>query len=166
MMALIGLAACSGRERDITLHNLKTNSGKPEEFAITPGKPLSAPETYTTLPAPTPGGANRTDQTPLQDAVAVLGGKPDRLIARDGAPASDSALITAASRNGRDPAIRDQLASEDLEFRKRNSRFTWTLLPEDQYYRVYRKDSLDPQLWLERYRAAGAQTPAAPPVGR
>ena len=166
ILVLIGLAACSGRERDITLHNLKTNSGKPEEFAITPNKPLSAPETYTSLPAPTPGGANRTDQTPLQDAVAALGGNPDRLTARAGAPAGDGALISAVSRNGRDPAIREELASQDLEFRKRNSLFTWTLVPEDQYYKAYRKEALDPQLWLETYRRAGARTPTAPPATR
>ena len=77
IVAVLGLAACS--ERDITLHDLRTNSGQPEEFSIVPNKPLQTPESYSALPAPTPGGANRTDQTPLKDAVAALGGNPARL---------------------------------------------------------------------------------------
>ncbi|MFZ7092140.1 DUF3035 domain-containing protein [Primorskyibacter sp. 2E233] len=163
LLALIGLSACGLGNRDITLHNLKTNSGKPEEFAIVPNKPLSEPESYSALPAPTPGGANRTDQTPLKDAVAALGGRPERLDVGTGVPAADTAIISRASRFGRDGTIRQQLASEDLDFRKRRSLFTWSIVPTDEYYRAYRRQALDPYAWLERFRRAGAQTPAAPP---
>ncbi len=159
--AILGLAACS--ERDITLHDLRTNSGQPEEFSIVPNKPLQAPESYTALPAPTPGGANRTDQTPLQDAVAALGGNPARLDAGAGVPAGDVALINSASRYGRDPAIRQQLAAEDLAFRKRRSLFTWSIVPTDDYYRAYRRQTLDAYRWLEIYRRNDRRTPAAPP---
>ena len=162
-LALIGLSACGAGKRDITLHDLRTNSGKPEEFAIVPNKPLQEPESFSALPAPTPGGANRTDQTPLKDAVAILGGRPERLDVGTGVPASDTAIISSASRFGRDPAVRQDLADDDLAFRKRRSLFTWSLVPTDEYYRAYRRQALDPYDWLERFRRAGARTPAAPP---
>ncbi|CUH75490.1 DUF3035 domain-containing protein [Tropicibacter naphthalenivorans] len=163
-LALGALTACSGYERDITLHDLRTNSGQPEEFAIVPHKPLTQPETYADLPTPTPGGANRTDATPLADAVAVLGGNPARVQATgQGVPSGDVALVRSASRFGRDGQIREELAATDLEFRKRRSLFTWSIVPRDEYTRAYRRETLDGYTWLERYRAAGAGTPSAPP---
>ncbi|MEC3862872.1 DUF3035 domain-containing protein [Mesobacterium sp. TK19101] len=162
LLAILGLAACGGRERDITLHDLRSNSRSPEEFSILPAKPLEAPESYAALPAPTPGGANRTDQTPIADAVAALGGKPSRLQA-EGYPATDRALVARASRYGLQGTIRQQLAAEDLEFRKRKSLFTWSVVPRDDYYRAYRRETLDPYDALNRYRRAGARTPSAPP---
>ncbi len=166
MMAVAGLAACSGYERDITLHDLRSNSGKPEEFAIVPRKPLQQPQDMSALPAPTPGGANRTDQTPLEDAVVALGGNPARLQPGDGIGAGDQALVARASRFGRDPDIRKDLASDDLEFRRRRSLFTWSVVPTDEYNRAYRRESLDPYAWLRRARSAGIRTPAAPPPTR
>ena len=164
-VALVGLTACSGYERDITLHDLRTMSGKPEEFAVVPAKPLQEPESFSALPTPTPGGANRTDQQPLADAVAALGGNPARLRAGEGVPSNDVALVNSASRFGRDSTIRQELAAEDLEFRKRRSLFTFSIVPRDEYYRAYRRQSLDPCAWLNRYRRAGALTPSAPPEG-
>ncbi|MBV2360138.1 DUF3035 domain-containing protein [Thalassococcus sp. CAU 1522] len=162
---LAGLTACSG-ERDIRLHDLRTNSGRPEEFSIVPRKPLETPPSFAELPQPTPGGANRTDQTPLADAVAVLGGNPARLTPGAGIPAGDAAIVSRASRFGRDATIREKLAAEDLDFRTRRSRFTWSIVPTDEYFRAYRRQSLDAYQWLDRYRRAGARTPAAPPEGR
>lgn len=163
LVALTGVMACSGGERDITLHNLKTYNGQPEEFSIAPAKPLTAPENYTDLPTPTPGGANLTDQNPKADAVAALGGNPARLQSGLGVPASDSALIARASRYGRDGQIRQTLAAEDLEVRKTRSRFTWSIVPKDKYDEAYKRQALDPYSWLTRYRQAGARTPSAPP---
>ena len=163
ILALCALAACSGRER--TLHDLRTNSGQPEEFSIVPNKPLQEPESFAALPAPTPGGVNRTDQTPLSDAVAAMGGNPARLNAGDGVPSGDGALINRASRFGRDAGVRGQLAAEDEAFRKRRSLFTWSIVPTDEYNRAYRRESLDSYDWLRRWRRAGAQTPSAPPEG-
>jgi hypothetical protein len=164
VLAFGGLAGCSG-ERDITLHDLRTNSGVPEEFSIVPNKPLQSPENLSDLPTPTPGGANRTDQTPLQDAVAVLGGDPARLRAGAGVPSGDAALVRRASRFGRDAQVRADLAQADLAFRQRRSLFTFSIVPRDEYYRAYRRQSLDPYLWLDRWRRAGARTPAADPEG-
>ncbi|APX21444.1 MAG: DUF3035 domain-containing protein [Rhodobacteraceae bacterium] len=164
MTGLIGLAACSGDERDIRLHELRSNSGQPEEFAIVPNKPLEQPPSYNALPTPAPGAANRTDQTPKADAVAVLGGNPARLD-ETAAPRGDAALINRASRYGRQGDIRGQLASEDLAFRKRKSIFNWKLVPEDEYDKAYRAQWLDAYGVLDAFRRAGVRTPSAPPEG-
>ena len=158
------LAACSSGEPR-PLHDLRSFDRQPEEFSIVPNKPLQQPDSLSALPEPTPGGMNRADQTPLADAVAVLGGNPARLDASGGVPASDGALVNRASRFGRDPAVREQLASEDAAFRKRRSLFTWSIVPTDEYGRVYRRQATEPYGWLQRWRAAGARTPSAPPPG-
>ena len=165
LLGLLGLSACGGWERDITLHDLRTNQRQPEEFSILPVKPLEQPESYAALPAPTPGSANRTDPTPNADAVAALGGNPARLSA-SGVPGADAGIVNHASRFGRQGDIREQLAAEDLEFRKRRSLFTWSIVPRDEYYRAYRRQSLDPYAALEAWRRAGRATPSAPPEGR
>ena len=57
----------------------------------------------------------------IEDAVAALGGNPDRL--RDqGIGAADQALVAQATRTGTDPAIRQTLATEDARWRSRNGR--------------------------------------------
>lgn len=163
ILAVLVAAGCSNR--DITLHDLNNRTGQPEEFSIVPGKPLQEPDSYADLPNPTPGGANRTDQTPLQDAVAVLGGDPNRVVASGpGVGAGDQAIVSRASRFGRNPGVREQLAEEDLELRRKGSLFTWKLFPEDEYNKAYRRQRLNPHLWVNRYRQAGVQTPTAPPT--
>jgi hypothetical protein len=72
--AMVTLAACGGKG-DPQLMNLRTGQG-PDEFAIVPPKALEMPESLADLPEPTPGGFNRTDQTPEADAAVALGGKP------------------------------------------------------------------------------------------
>lgn len=168
LVAAMAVSACSGRNSDgeTNLRDLRTFSGSPEEFSIVPRKPLQQPEDVAQLPPPTPGGANRTDQTPLEDAVIALGGNPERATGGDGIGAGDQAIVARASRFGRDPTIRESLAAEDRAFRQRQSRFTWSILPTDEYNRAYRRQALDPYDWLDRYRRAGARTPAAPPPER
>ncbi|SDY20668.1 DUF3035 domain-containing protein [Citreimonas salinaria] len=157
------LAACG--DRDIGLRDLRSFDRSPEEFGIVPNRPLELPET-TALPAPTPGGANRTDLNPKADAVAALGGNPAATVARGAAiPAQDATLVSAASRFGRDAGIRAELAADDLAFRQRQSLFTWSIVPRDDYAAAYRSQTLDAYRWLEVYRRAGARTPTAPPEG-
>jgi hypothetical protein len=158
----IGALAGCGIGEPRPLHDLRSFDRQPEEFSIVPNKPLQSPESLAALPEPTPGGANRADQTPLADAVAALGGNPARLNA-DGVPSSDGALINRAGRFGREADVRATLAAEDEAFRDRGGRFTWKLFPEDQYSRVYRRQSLDSWRWLRSSRSAGARTPTAPP---
>jgi hypothetical protein len=164
VLALGALAACGGR--DGTLRDLRSFDRSPEEFAIVPNKPLELPEGAIDLPPPTPGGANRTDLTPKADAVASLGGNPAATVARGTAiPSGDAALVSTVSRFGRDGDIRAELAATDLEFRKRKSLFTWSVVPRDDYAAAYSAQTLDPYLWLEAYRRAGLRTPTAPPEG-
>ncbi|SDG57586.1 DUF3035 domain-containing protein [Alloyangia pacifica] len=161
MIGLIGITACTEREK--SLHQLRNNRGTPEEFAIVPNKPLEMPQSFAELPAPTPGSANRTDQTPMADAVAALGGNPAQLAVGE-VPSRDAALVNRASRYGRDGNIRAQLAVEDAEFRRDRSVFNWKLFKNDEYNRAYREQILDPYAVLNAYRGAGARTPSAPPA--
>ena len=80
------------------------------------------------------------------------------------AAAGDGALVSYAARNGVQPGIRAQLAAEDLEFRKRASRFTWQLMREDKYYDAYERFAIDPYEVLRLFRRAGVRTPAADPT--
>lgn len=166
-LALLALGACSSaRDGETNLRNLNTYRGTPEEFAIVPNKPLADPPSFSQLPAPTSGTGNRADVTPLADAVAALGGDPSRLAER-GIPSGDAALVAAAGRNGVDGSIRQDLAEADAAFRRRASIFNWKLLPDDEYNRAYRRQSLDAQDWLARVRRPGTnvRTPSAPPPG-
>lgn len=164
------LAGCSfGGERDVRpLNDLRNRTGEPEEFSIVPNKPLAPPPSFSELPPPTPGQGNRTDATPKADLVAALGGNPSQLQASGEAGtvgAGDQALVAAVARNGADPEIRRTLAAEDEDYRKRKGRFSWSIVPDNDYDRAYRRQKLDPWAWLRRYRNAGANTPAAPPGG-
>jgi Protein of unknown function (DUF3035) len=156
---MITLAACGGKG-DPQLMNLRSGQG-PDEFAIVPPKPLELPASLADLPEPTPGGANRTDRNPEAEAVVALGGNPS---AAGGIPAGDSALYSHAARFGVDGGIRATLASEDLEFRRdNNGRILERIFNVNVYYKAYRKQRLDQQAELARWRALGLRTPSAPP---
>ncbi len=164
-LMVLGISACSrGEERDITLRSFQSSTEGPDEFAILPSKPLQEPENYSELPAPTPGQANLTDPTPRADAVAALGGRPERLVP-GGVPASDGALVRHASRNGTDPNIRETLAAQDKEFRQKKSRFTKIrLFRTDRYSEVYERETLNPRRAWNRARQTGVRIPTAPPA--
>jgi hypothetical protein len=152
------LSACA----NTGLRELDKPGEGPDEFRIVPGKPLQSPEDYASLPAPTPGEGNLTDQQPLNDSVAVLGGR--RPAAGGAVPSRDGAIVNHASRFGRDGSIRTQLAAEDEDFRRRRGRFTnIRIVREDNYGKVYRNELLDPRAEQRRWRRAGARTPSAPP---
>ncbi len=158
--AILVLVGCGG-DRDPSLMNLRSNSQGPDEFGILPPKPLDMPEDLAALPEPTPGGANRTDPTPLEDAVVALGGKAG---ATDGIPSRDAALYAHAARFGVAADIRSTLAAEDLEFRRdNNGRVLERLFDVNVYYKAYRKQSLDQHTELAYWRARGLPTPSAPP---
>ncbi len=156
----LALSACGGGDAEPQLYNLRSDTGGPDEFVILPTKPLEMPEDVASLPDPTPGGINRTDPTPKADAYAALGGNADVL----SRPSGDGGLVTYASRYGVDPSIRDSLAAEDLEYRRQNDgRLLERLFNVSVYFKAYRKQSLDQTRELERFRAAGVRTVAAPP---
>ena len=164
VLAAVGLSACGGYERDIRLRDVRSIGPGPDEFAVLPGKPLQEPKSFAELPVPTPGSANLTDQNPMGDGVAALGGRPDRLQDK-GVAAGDAALVRAASRNGVDPNVRTELAAEDEDFRRRKSRFTRIRIArQDLYNKVYKRETLNARREWNRYRRAGARTPSAPPA--
>jgi hypothetical protein len=79
-------------------------------------------------------------------------------------PAGEAPLVSAATRYGVSPQIRQQLAREDLEYRRRNDgRLLERIFDVNVYHRAYRRQALDQQRELERFRRAGARTVAAPP---
>lgn len=165
VVAAVALSACANR--DITLRVVQSDQAGPDEFAILPSKPLQQPPNFRELPAPNPGGPNRTDQNPMGDGVAALGGNPARLTPGQGVPASDGALVRHASRNGVDPNIRADLAEQDEAYRRRQSLFTkFRIKREDLYNKVYRRETLNARREWLRYRRAGVRTPTAPPTDR
>ncbi|WP_371156677.1 DUF3035 domain-containing protein [Jannaschia sp. 2305UL9-9] len=164
MIGRIGLAALTaltlaGCERDNPqLFNLRSADRTPDEFAILPTKPLETPADLSTLPPPNPGGVSRTDPAPQADAILALGGNPT------GGTRADGALVSAVSRYGVQAGIRDQLATEDLEFRRKNDGlFLERVFNVNVYFKAYRTQSLDQHAELERLRALGVRTVAAPP---
>lgn len=161
--SLLVLAGCGGwRDKPPQLMNLRSSTNGPDEFAIVPPKPLEMPEDLALLPEPTPGGENRTDQRPKDDVVIALGGTPR--VASAAVPATDGALLAYAGRSGVAADIRPTLADEDIKYRRKNNgRLLERLFGVNVYYRAYRKQSLDQQAELARWRAAGAGTPSAPP---
>lgn len=156
----LALSACGGNGEP-QLYNLRSDSGGPDEFAILPTKPLEMPEDMAALPSPTPGGANLADPTPEADAYAALGGNAEVLTRG----ASDGGLVTYATRYGVDTNIREDLAAADLEYRRQNDgRLLERLFNVSVYFKAYRPFELDQHRELERFRAAGIRTPAAPPA--
>ncbi|MEL6800444.1 MAG: DUF3035 domain-containing protein [Pseudomonadota bacterium] len=155
----MAVAGCS-RETDPRLLNLETETDTPDEFSILPTKPLQMPQGLASLPAPTPGGTNRADPTPQADAIAALGGRPEVL----NRGLEDVGLISYTTRFGADPAIRQELSQADLEFRRDNDgRLFERILNVNVYFDAYEDLQLDQRRELDRFRAAGVRTPAAPP---
>lgn len=160
---VLSLSACGQSDREPDLREVRSAGDGPEEFGIVPNKPLELPDNLAALPTPNPNGTNRTAQRPLDDAILALGGNPARAAETGGIPAGDAAVVSTASRFGRDSNIRASLAAEDREFRERKSLFSWQLVPRDEYNRAYRGQKIDPFAEVNRFRRAGVQTSAAPP---
>ena len=151
IFTVLGLAACSN-----------SVSEGPDEFGVVPSKPLEQPASLSDLPQPTPGAPNLADVTPNRDAVAALGGRTQS----GGVPASDSAVVTFASRYGVDPAIRAELFEADETFRRNRGRLRILGIGSgrDRYFSAYAPQTLDAYAELERFRAAGVNVPSAPPA--
>ena len=166
MILTMALSACGSRDRDIKLRRFKDSGGGPNEFAILPGKPLQAPEDFAALPAPTPGGANLTDQNPLADGVAALGGNPTA-VTGTAVAAGDSALVQHSARYGVNPGIRQVLATEDADVRRRRGRVNiLNIGKNDDYVLAYKRQWLDSHAEAQRLRRLGIATPSSPPPSR
>ncbi len=162
LILIMGLSACA-KDRNVTLSKIRNTSNGPDEFSIVPGKPLEMPKEMTTLPAPTPGMTNRAAQQPKADAIAALGGNA-ATDAAQAIPARDGALVNYASRGGVTPGIRQTLAQEDLQTRRRHGKVNvFNLGYTDDYTNAYRKQWLNADAERDRLRSYGVKTPSAPP---
>ncbi|WP_425093190.1 DUF3035 domain-containing protein [Tropicimonas sp. S265A] len=163
--ALTGMAACGGGGNEApNLMNIRSSTNTPDEFGIMPTKPIEMPADMSQLPPPTPGASNRTDIDPRADAIVALGGRPERATPQGQIPGSDAGLVNYSSRFGREAGVREQLASEDLEFRQNNRGKPlerWAGL--NVYFDAYEDQSLDQHQELQRVRGGGARNVSAPP---
>jgi hypothetical protein len=135
----------------------------PDEFGIVPFQPLELPNSLIALPNPTPGGRNLTDPLPEHDAVAALGGRPERL---DGnkVVAGEGALLAATERNGVTANIRAILAAEDKEFRKKNGpKLLERWFNVNTYLRSYKDETLPARRTSKLLRSKGVKTPTVSP---
>jgi len=167
VLILLGLvltvASCGWGNKPLT--RLKNPDEGPDEFLITPGKPLQEPKSYSELPTPEPGAPNLADRDPRAEGIAALGGKPGATAA-GGIPASDSGLVRYADRHGVRPDIRQVLRVEDDKIRRDYGRRNILHIgPRDNYTDAYKKQWLDAQAEEERLRRLGIRTPSAPPAG-
>ena len=152
-----GLAGCSNQG----LRNVQQQGEGPDEFMVMPANPLSPPPSFTTLPPPTPGGANLADRDPIEEAVVSLGGRVPS--ASGGVPGSDAALVAAASRYGVPANARSVIQAEDDEFLARQQRWQgWRLV--DRYDDVYRDQWLNSTAETERFRRSGVPVSSGPPA--
>ncbi len=165
IVALVGVVAgcdtSKGAGRFFAGDENKQNG--PDEFGIVPTRALELPDDLVSLPDPKPGTRNRTDPLPEHDAVAALGGQPDRLDStRVGS--GEGALLAAAERRGTAPNIREVLAKEDNEFRKDNGPlFLERLLKVDTYLKSYKDETLQARRTNELLRRKGIKTPSVSP---
>ena len=160
-LVLLALAACGAHKGVPQLMNLHSAGDGPDEFALLPPKALVLPEDLTALPEPTPGGANLTDQNPMDDAIVALGGKVPSVA---GIPAADMGLVRYAGRAGGIADIRASLAADDLAWRKTHKgKFLERAFGLTTYFEAYKVMWLDTYAELQRWRDAGLPTPSAPP---
>lgn len=166
-IALTVLAACGGSNYDTTstdLMNIRSSTTTPDEFGILPVRPMEMPNDFTQLPPPAPGGANRTDPTPRADAIAALGGRPERASPQGQIPGSDAGLVNYTSRFGRQGNVRAELAAEDLEYRRSNPGRPFERWANvNTYFDAYEDESLNQHRELQRVRTGGARNVSAPP---
>lgn len=163
VLACLTLSACAHRDKVPQLMHFKNKSRTPNEFTVLPTKPLTLPPDMKALPDPTPGGANITDPTPEADAVAALGGNPDAL--KVGKPSAGNAgLMNYAARFGSEAGIRDKLAAEDLDWRrKHDGRLLERMFSVNVYTKAYKKMSLDEYAEWLFWQKRGVKTVGAPP---
>ncbi|SMX24539.1 DUF3035 domain-containing protein [Boseongicola aestuarii] len=158
--AVLTLAACGNDGQPNLLNIAQSPSDGPDEFAVLPTAPLVIPEDLAALPAPTPGGTNRTDPNPRGEAIAALGGNPSVL----SRASNDGALVRYTGRYGVSADIRASLAAADLRFRQNNDGLPLErLFNVNTYFEAYEPLSLDQFAELERLRRAGIRTSSVPP---
>jgi hypothetical protein len=159
----LGLAGCASKTPQ--LMNAKSNTPivGPDEFGIVPNRALQTPPDPTALPVPTPGARNLADADPTGDAIAALGGR-ESAVHR---VAPNAPLMVAVTRLGMDANIRNELAAEDLAYRREHrAKPLERLFKSNVYFRVYAPESLDARAEAARLAALGVPVPPAPPPAK
>lgn len=165
LIASLAIAGCGRGDRDVTLTRIKHKGDGPDEFTVLPTRPLQTPESYNVLPPPTPGAGNLTDPNPVAEGIAALGGNPGATVAT-GVGRSDGGLLNHARRYGINEGIRQTLAREDSEIRRRHGRVNiFNIGPNDDYTNAYKRQWLDSHAEQRRLQRRGVVTPSAPPPG-
>ncbi len=118
----LALAACANNG----LRDIRPPGEGPDEFLLQPSKPLEAPGSYADLPVPTPGQANLTDRSAINEGITAFGGRPEA--EGGGIPASDGALVQHASRLGVAPGIRADMPTIAYPERPLSSAFRLSVL--------------------------------------
>ena len=155
---LLALGACG----TATLKRVSKPGLGPDEYLITPGRPLQAPADVSALPTPAGGAPNVATRNPVSDAIVALGGNPNARPAR--AQPAEAALGAHLRRHGVDPQIRARIAAEDADLRGGfNSARVVKLGGIDAYTYAYRGQWLDSRAEADRLRRAGVSVPAVPP---
>ncbi|MCP5075805.1 MAG: DUF3035 domain-containing protein [Rhodobacteraceae bacterium] len=163
LAAVCVLAGCDTSSGIGKLFSSNAGDDGPDEFAILPTKPLELPDDLIALPEPNLGGPNRVDPQPEHDAVAALGGRPERLDSEK-TLGGEGPLLAAATRFGIGADIRGVLGREDEEFRAKNGpKLFERWFKTDIYFQRYQSQTLNAYEELRRMRRIGAQTPTAPP---
>ena len=156
VLAPLALAACGEGGLAGTLRATGATS-TPDEFMVLPTRPLEMPESFATLPPPTPGRANRVDYQPHAEAIAGLTGAPGPAGNADG-------TVLVAEAGPRQPGVRQTLAVEDVEWRETHRGLLIPrLIAKDRDTVTYQPMILDSAAEFERLRAAGVRQPPAPP---
>ena len=156
---LLALGACGAA----TLKRVGKPGLGPDEYLITPGRPLQAPADASALPPPAGGARNVATRNPVADAIVALGGNPNARPAR--AQPAEAALAAHLRRFGVDPRIRARIAAEDADLRGGFSSARVVKLGGiDAYAYAYRGQWLDARAEADRLRRAGVSVPSAPPL--
>ena len=154
-LALGGCNRDSG-ESGRSLISIRSAGVPPDEFLVLPRDPLERPSDTASLPAPTPGGANRADPDNLSPMLSAMGARG----AAGGVPASEAALVRAVG--GASPDIRAVLAAENAAFREDNARRLERQARKLEGATIYSGMLLDPVAEAARLRAMGITVPLAP----
>jgi len=157
LVAAAPLAGCKGQNTLAGGLRSAGVGGSPDEFMVLPTRPLEMPASLAALPPPTPGAPNRVDYQPKAEAIAGLTG-------RSGGIATTNGAVLVARAGPRDPAIRSELAGEDVAWRQSHHGLLLPrLIAKDKDTVTYGPMLLDAPAEFERLRAQGVQVPAAPP---
>lgn len=150
LIAITAVSACnrSGSGASRPLLNIRSAGIPPDEFLVTPRRPLERPDNVFALPQPAPGTMNRAELDPDAPMLEALGARRPR----GDIPVPESALVAAVrSAAGPVPAdIRSILATEDAALREQRA---------EEAGSIYEFMVLDPFAEAARLRALGINSP-------